>query len=84
MSIARTATGLEGALLIHPDGTLVTSSSMTFIFGEMKQFLVPPEDDRWVKLDGKEVDVKKHSKLASTLGRGDKLPEVAYMWVYAG
>ena len=84
MSVARTAAGVEGALLIHPDGTLVTSTTMLATFGEMKMFLIPPEDEHWVKLDGKEVDAKKYPKLARVIKKGDKLPEVAYTWVYAG
>ena len=67
MSIARTATGLEGALLIDASGALVTSASL--LLGEMRQFLIPPENDRWVALDGKEIDAQRYPKLAKALGK---------------
>jgi hypothetical protein len=82
MSIARTATGLEGALLIDVNGALVTSSSM--LLGEMRMFLVPPEDGHWVKLDGSEIDAKRFPRLVNALGDNKKLPKLDYMWVYTG
>jgi hypothetical protein len=82
MSIARTATGLEGALLIDANGALVTSSSM--LLGEMRMFLVAPEDEHWVKLDGSEIDAKRFPRLVNALGNNKKLPKLDYMWVYTG
>ena len=79
MSVARTAAGVEGSLLIHPDGTLVTSASM--MFGEMRQFLFPPENEQWVPLNGDEVDARKHPRLAEKTKR---LPKIDHMWVYVG
>lgn len=81
-AIARTATGLEGALLIDANGALVTSSSM--LFGEMRMFLVPPEDERWMRLDGKEVDANRYPRLARGLGDNKRLPKMEHMWVYTG
>ena len=81
-AIARTAAGLEGALLIHPDGTLVTSASM--LFGEMRMFLIPPEDERWMALDGREIDAQRYPKLARALGGNKKLPKIEHTWVYTG
>ena len=82
MSIARTATGLEGALLIDATGALVTSSSL--LFGEMRQFLVPPEDERWAPLDGREIDASKYPRLAERLGDNKRLPKMEHVWVYTG
>jgi hypothetical protein len=82
MSIARTATGLEGALLIDVNGALVTSASL--LLGEMRQFLIPPEDERWVPLDGSDVDARRYPNLARGLGREKKLPKMEHYWVYAG
>ena len=81
-AIARTAAGLEGALLIHPDGTLVTSASI--LFGEMRMFLINPEDDRWVRLDGSEIDAKRFPRLVNAMGDNKKLPKMEHYWVYAG
>ena len=79
MSVARTATGIEGSLLIAANGALVTSAAM--IFGEMREFLVPPEEGYWVQLDGSEVDPDKHPKLYAKL---KTLPKLDHKWVYAG
>jgi hypothetical protein len=81
-AIARTATGVEGALLIAPNGALITSASM--MFGEMRMFLVPPEDKRWVRLDGNEIDAKRFPRLVNALGDNKKLPKIDHTWVYAG
>jgi hypothetical protein len=79
-AIARTATGLEGALLIDANGALVTSAAM--MFGEMREFLVPPEPQGyWVQLDGSKVDPNKHPKLYAKL---KELPKFERKWVYAG
>jgi hypothetical protein len=87
MSIARTATGIEGALLIDANGALVTSTSI--MVGEMRMFLVPPstssgEDSRWVKLDGSTLDERKYPRLKGGLNKEGKLPKIEYMWVYTG
>lgn len=88
MSVARTSTGIETALLVHPDGTLVTAATAataesTTLFGEIKMFLVEPEDGRWAQLDGKPIDGDKHRRLAQAYG-DRPLPKIERMWVYAG
>jgi hypothetical protein len=80
--MGKTAAGKEGCILIDPNGALVTSSSM--LFGEMRQFLVPPEDERWVPLDGREVDANKYPSLARGLGNNKRLPKMEHVWVYTG
>ena len=81
-AIAKTATGLEGCLLIHPDGTLVTAASM--LLGEMRMFLFPPEDERWAPLDGREVDANRYPRPAIGLGDKNRLPKMEHYWVYTG
>ena len=78
-AIARTAAGVEGALLIDPNGALVTSSSM--LFGEMRMFLFPPEGPGWVALNGDEVDAQRYPKLGEKIKR---LPKIDHTWVYVG
>jgi hypothetical protein len=77
-AIARTASGIEGALLIDINGALVTSSSL--LFGEMRMFLVPPGEG-WVRLDGAKVERDRHPKLYEHV---KELPKIEHMWVYAG
>ena len=87
--VARTSAGVESALLVNSSGALVTAAgtataASTTLLGEMKRFLVAPEDEGWVRLDGSHIDPDKHPRLAEKLGGAGELPNIEYMWAYAG
>ena len=47
MSVARTAAGVEGSLLIHPDGGCWSPAPQCCLC-EMRMFLLPPEDGHYL------------------------------------